>query len=343
MENFGKELNDKKKEFGRHLFWSLLGTFLLYIVLFAWLQKEQINLPKVIPVPILILCFIATGYIGYLFTKTTFSFKATYTIVAITFFCLIFYLCMLLCHVSNAIYYFYIPILLLILLISNVKATAITGVCIFLLSIFTKKIAEFFNISTDSPVPPEYKEILQYLEWMEIFVVGYLSFFILYYYSQIHKIEESLHHTLFLSENISEDDKQQRMENPGNINDDTTVKNADKLHVLYHQIINCFESEKPYQCPAFNIRKLAELLDSNSTYISLALNKIGNQKFNQLTNEYRVKQVKEEIGNNIHQKFTIEHIYTQAGFRQQSTFNRIFKEQTGMTPSDFIEEKQQSI
>lgn len=39
----------------------------------------------------------------------------------------------------------------------------------------------------------------------------------------------------------------------------------------------------------------------------------------------------------MHQKFTLEHIYKEAGFSSQSTFNRIFKEQTGITPSEYIE------
>ncbi|MCU7617949.1 helix-turn-helix domain-containing protein [Chryseobacterium sp. PBS4-4] len=99
----------------------------------------------------------------------------------------------------------------------------------------------------------------------------------------------------------------------------------------------CLQSEKPYQCPKFNIRKLAELLETNTTYVSKALNVFGEKKFNQLVNELRIEQVKNDIVTNEHQKFTLEYIYTRAGFRQQSTFNRMFKEQTGMTPSDFID------
>ncbi|RZJ36094.1 MAG: helix-turn-helix domain-containing protein [Chryseobacterium sp.] len=116
---------------------------------------------------------------------------------------------------------------------------------------------------------------------------------------------------------------------------------ADKDQILYSRIILYFEEEKPYQKADFNIRKLAESLDSNSTYVSRALNKIGNKKFNQLVNDYRINQVKAEIANNLHQKFTLEHIYTSAGFSQQSTFNRIFKENTGSTPSEYIDNIQQ--
>ena len=118
--------------------------------------------------------------------------------------------------------------------------------------------------------------------------------------------------------------------------EDESFINTDKYQYLYDRIIHSLENDKLYQDPEFNIRKLAVILDSNSTYVSRALNKIGDKKFNQLINDYRIEQVKAEIKNKMHLKFTIGHIYRNAGFSQQSTFNRIFKEHTGFTPSDYI-------
>ena len=87
--------------------------------------------------------------------------------------------------------------------------------------------------------------------------------------------------------------------------EDESFINTDKYQYLYDRIIHSLENDKLYQDPEFNIRKLAVILDSNSTYVSRALNKIGDKKFNQLINDYRIEQVKAEIKNKMHLKFTI--------------------------------------
>jgi len=82
---------------------------------------------------------------------------------------------------------------------------------------------------------------------------------------------------------------------------------------------------------------LSKTLKTNSTYISKALNQVGNKKFNVFVNQYRIQQVIEDLDNKKHKKHTLEHIYTKAGFTQQSTFNRVFKEFIGVTPTEYID------
>lgn len=110
-----------------------------------------------------------------------------------------------------------------------------------------------------------------------------------------------------------------------------------KLKQLFNQIMNYVVKEKGYMNSDINKRKLAKELKTNQTYLSMALSVCGNITFTELVNENRIKYVTEEIANNSHKKFTIEHIYKNAGFKQQSTFNRVFKEYTGMTPSEYID------
>ncbi|MGC4040096.1 MAG: helix-turn-helix transcriptional regulator [Flavobacterium sp.] len=106
---------------------------------------------------------------------------------------------------------------------------------------------------------------------------------------------------------------------------------------LYSEIIKLLNTEKSYQDPNFSKAILAKKLNTNGSYISKALSLNGNKKFNQLINEYRINQVKEELINKNFQNFTLEYLYMKAGFTQQSTFNRVFKELTGQTPSEYIE------
>ena len=53
-------------------------------------------------------------------------------------------------------------------------------------------------------------------------------------------------------------------------------------------------------------------------------------------NEYRVKEVKEKLANKKYKSLTVLGIAYESGFNSKTTFNRIFKEETGMTPTEYI-------
>ena len=165
-----------------------------------------------------------------------------------------------------------------------------------------------------------FKGNLDNLDYMRIFMSGYLSILVLYYYQIIYDIK---------SKNLFSTFK---------VRAEIEVKNnIDKLDILYDSIINHIEQTKIYQDPKFSIRMLSEALKTNESYISKSISKNSNDNFNLLTNKYRINQVKEELNQNKHKVFTIEYIYKNAGFTQQSTFNRVFKDITAVTPSDYIE------
>lgn len=111
----------------------------------------------------------------------------------------------------------------------------------------------------------------------------------------------------------------------------------DKFDSLYRAILSYFEEKKPYQNSNFNIYMLAEELNTNRTYISNALNQKGNINFHTLINTYRIKQVKDNLDNRDYKRYTLKHISTQAGFKYQTTFNTIFKEVVGVSPSEYIQ------
>ena len=72
------------------------------------------------------------------------------------------------------------------------------------------------------------------------------------------------------------------------------------------------------------------------------MNLDGNKNFNQLINEYRINDVVNMMKSSNTRKYTIQYLYTQAGFSQQSTFNKIFKEYTRSTPSEYLEKLKNS-
>ncbi|MDR2499288.1 MAG: helix-turn-helix domain-containing protein [Tannerellaceae bacterium] len=113
--------------------------------------------------------------------------------------------------------------------------------------------------------------------------------------------------------------------------EDTTL---DKCHELYDCIVEYFENEKPYLDPNFSISQLSIRLKSNNSYMSKAIKLKRNMSFTSFVNTYRVERVKEMIRNS-RDMYTIEYIYTSAGFANQSTFNKAFKQLEGVTPSEY--------
>jgi AraC-like DNA-binding protein len=107
-----------------------------------------------------------------------------------------------------------------------------------------------------------------------------------------------------------------------------------RQRILYEQIIEYFETEKPYLNKDFNIAQLAIALNTNIAYISQAIKTNKETHFNHFVNEYRIKMIKEMILNN-YGKYTLEYIYDTSGFRNQSTFNKTFKQIEGITPSEY--------
>ncbi|GAA5097516.1 hypothetical protein GCM10023210_32700 [Chryseobacterium ginsengisoli] len=165
-----------------------------------------------------------------------------------------------------------------------------------------------------------------------IAVATYFTFLILYYYIEFSKIQNN-----YIYVNTIESEKKVEPEKFAEVNEEYSNPDNTIQKLLYQKIIDFFETEKPYQKSDFSIKKLADLLDTNTTYISRALNIYGKKNFSTLVNEYRIAQIKDELAKNTHLKFTLEYVYSKAGFTKQPTFNRVFKEQTGVTPSEYLE------
>jgi len=113
-------------------------------------------------------------------------------------------------------------------------------------------------------------------------------------------------------------------------------KKDENLYQLYLMINERLKNEKLFLDPYFNMEKLTEIVNSNRTYVSTALNQFGNTNFNELINELRIKNVLEDFHNDEHDRFTFTHLYKKAGFLHQPKFNRAFKKYTGISPTEYV-------
>ena len=105
---------------------------------------------------------------------------------------------------------------------------------------------------------------------------------------------------------------------------------------LMEKITALMESSPEVFHVSFSLNRLAELVGSNSKYVSRAINLCKQCNFSVLLNEYRIKEAcrrlinTEEYGN-----YTIEGIANSVGYKSRSNFTTIFKENVGLTPSAF--------
>jgi AraC-like DNA-binding protein len=94
-------------------------------------------------------------------------------------------------------------------------------------------------------------------------------------------------------------------------------------------------SKKPYINNELNLYDLANFLNVSSSYLSYILNTCLDINFYQFVNKYRVEEAQRRIKNNDAQKFTLLTIAFESGFNSKASFNRIFKNITGLTPSEY--------
>lgn len=159
-----------------------------------------------------------------------------------------------------------------------------------------------------------------------VMTVGFIIFFI-FYLNKISLIKE-----LQSKHNENENDIEIKKEE-----EEKEIKaERERYEALYNEILNYFSEKKPYCNPEFSIVQLAEDLNSNVKYISRAIRLKENVNFSVFLNMYRINLIKEMIAKDYHNKYTIGYIYLSAGFRHQSTFNKVFKEIEGITPSEYI-------
>ncbi|MBB4807536.1 AraC-like DNA-binding protein [Chryseobacterium defluvii] len=121
--------------------------------------------------------------------------------------------------------------------------------------------------------------------------------------------------------------------------DEQNNENDEKMKKLYGEILDYFQEYEPFRRPDFSTTHLANALDTNVTYISKSVRFNANTSFTTFVNRYRIGLVKELIDNNELEKHSLLYVYTSAGFKHQSTFNKVFKQIEGITPTEYVKGK----
>lgn len=92
-----------------------------------------------------------------------------------------------------------------------------------------------------------------------------------------------------------------------------------------------------YLNPDFKLRDLAQLISLSKHQTSLILNEELGMDFNSFVNSFRIKKATNLLSQG--EKPQIGEVMYQVGFNNSTTFNRVFKNYTGITPREFITKK----
>jgi len=99
------------------------------------------------------------------------------------------------------------------------------------------------------------------------------------------------------------------------------------------QLHSFMESERPYLNPSLTILNLSKKLSISSRYLSQVINESLGVNFYDYVNQYRIEEAKRIMADTTQDYGNILDVLFDSGFNSKSAFNRVFKNLTGMTPS----------
>jgi YesN/AraC family two-component response regulator len=112
------------------------------------------------------------------------------------------------------------------------------------------------------------------------------------------------------------------------------VLNNEKKLIL-DKLQQHMQSAKPFLEPELTLDELAIQLSVKPKILSQTINELLQQNFFEFINSYRIEEAKRLLTNPKDKKITVLEVMYEVGFNSKSSFNTIFKKNTGLTPSEF--------
>ena len=112
------------------------------------------------------------------------------------------------------------------------------------------------------------------------------------------------------------------------------LKKQDSIKIA-ERLNKYMKEEQPFLDTELSLSKLAKEINTYPHYLTQVLNENMKLNFYDYVNSFRIKEVKKELNNPKNSQFTILAIAYDCGFNSKSVFNRIFKQKTGLTPSEY--------
>lgn len=116
------------------------------------------------------------------------------------------------------------------------------------------------------------------------------------------------------------------------------ILTKERMAEIWNKLETGMKSDRYYKDSELTLEKLSQLVKENKYYISETLNNYANKPFYTYINEYRILDIKGKIERYATNELDINMltIAYSAGFNSKSSFNKYFKEMTGLTPTHYF-------
>jgi len=188
------------------------------------------------------------------------------------------------------------------------------------------------------------------LSWFKLLIYGYLFFIVGLVASHI--VDDSISYFMFylilltyviysgynaLNQEPVFDSIKANYKNKNNVLEEV---NTEYFKELKTKLLTIMDEKKLYLDSSLTIHSLANKLSSNNKYVSQLINNELNKNFVMFVNEYRINEAKKLLLNKENDNLTIEAIGYDSGFKSKTAFNRVFKQFTQQTPTQFKQQHQ---
>jgi len=104
---------------------------------------------------------------------------------------------------------------------------------------------------------------------------------------------------------------------------------------LKENLIHLFDTEKIYKESSISLEALANKLNTTRHNTSQVINEHFEMSFHELINTYRIREAKEILNSDVQRNLNIIDVAYEVGYNNKVTFNKAFKKETQLTPSQY--------
>jgi AraC-like DNA-binding protein len=105
---------------------------------------------------------------------------------------------------------------------------------------------------------------------------------------------------------------------------------------LFRRLNTLIISKNLFLEPDLDIKLVATALKSNTKYLSQVVNNQFGSNFKHYINQFRIDKLKEMLKDPKNRVSNLFEIAQQCGFKNKSTFHKVFREFTDTTPKEFL-------
>ena len=117
------------------------------------------------------------------------------------------------------------------------------------------------------------------------------------------------------------------------------VQQNDEMFILSQRVLKYFETAQPYLKKTFSLDDLADELAVPKHQLYSCLNNYIEKRFTQLRTSFRVEHAKKLLLTVEIDSVSLNGIWMESGFSSRTNFFTSFKEETGLTPIEFIQKQ----